>query len=545
MSDTESVDYLQGGFDPWSLTVPRLRSILVTYNVSYPATAKKQQLVDLFNDKVAPQSKKILAQRARAKRSSYGIVDAESSQDTAISTDDTLMPPPSTSKRARSPRKTSTRVKKESEEPEHLPEPVASPTKRKGRASSRQTPLASDTDTDSHADGRRSVRKPRRSELPPQVKVEESDEDTIVRHSADDDTVFTSDNPFQSGSSPPPVPKTPTNRRRTAGVESTAKKPAGSAARRRTDGPVADDATSHFSKSFEIPVSRLRSKTPEAPVVEAGEEFTPEEQLALEEEEPTRAQNAVVPQRRSKKRSSLTTPLWVLATTLLGAYAAWYRQEKIAVGYCGLGRPATQIIPADLNFDIPDWAVALAEPQCEPCPPHAYCYEDYSVRCEDDFILKNHPLSLGGLVPIPPTCEPDGEKVRRVQAVADKAVEELRERRAKYECGELEEEDGKPATPSIAEPVLKETVSEKRNKKMSKQEFDDLWAAALGEIESREEIQVEAETQPHVFDPETLPPAEPFQFSSRAPLSLAFQSPARSAAPSASGWQDIDSALGL
>lgn len=47
-----------------------------------------------------------------------------------------------------------------------------------------------------------------------------------------------------------------------------------------------------------------------------------------------------------------------------------------------------------------------------------------------------------------------------------------------------------------------------------------------------------------VFDPELLPVPEPFQTPSwRPPLSLAFRSGAQPAAPSASDWNDIDSAL--
>src|SRR5436305_1160945 len=97
MSDSESVDYLQEGFDPWSLTVPRLRSILVTHNVQYSGTAKKPQLVELFVDQVVPQSKKYLAARARAKRSSMGIVDADSQSTTSTDFDQDSMPPPASS----------------------------------------------------------------------------------------------------------------------------------------------------------------------------------------------------------------------------------------------------------------------------------------------------------------------------------------------------------------------------------------------------------------------------------------------------------------
>lgn len=91
---------------------------------------------------------------------------------------------------------------------------------------------------------------------------------------------------------------------------------------------------------------------------------------------------------------------------------------------------------------------------------------------------------------MPPTCEPDGEKVRRVKMVADKAIEELRERRAKFECGELVDEQGVPEPMvEIEEDVLKEDVSQKRSKKMGAAEFEELWIAAIGEIRGREEIE--------------------------------------------------------
>jgi len=495
MSDSESVDYLQTGYDPWSLTVPRLRSILVTHNVQYPATAKKPQLIELFNDQVVPQSKKYLAARARARRTSKGIVDA-ASQSTVDTDDLDLMPPPSSS-RARSPRK-STRLARGSEDPEHepaLPSARQSPRKRQSRSASAQATGASDTDTGPDADGAKSIRRSRRTT--PAVKLEPpEEEDAFFKRTPETETVFSSDNPFQSGSSPPAPVKTPSNRRKTTGPEP-ARVKTPSAGRRRTDGPIHGDAAEpDFSRTFEIPIAKLgRPVTPKHAVVEAGEEFTPEEQLELTQEEAENPERAAISRQKLQapaRRINLATPIWVLIITLLGAYAAWYRQEKIAVGYCGLGRPATQIVPD--NIELPEWATALVEPQCEPCPPHAYCYEDFSVRCEQDFILKPHPLALGGLVPLPPTCEPDGEKVRRVQAVADKAVEELRDRRAQYECGELVDEGGQQLEdPAIEELELKETISQRRSKRMNADEFDDLWAAAIGEVKSRDEVEVVAE----------------------------------------------------
>ncbi|KAK4101719.1 hypothetical protein N658DRAFT_496157 [Parathielavia hyrcaniae] len=568
MSDTESVDYLQADFDPWSLTVPRLRSILVTHNIQYPSQAKKPQLVELFNEHVMPQSGKILATRARAQRSSKGIVDADSHSTTSTDFNDEPLPPPPSTRRSRSPRKT-TKVKRESEEPDHAfltPAPRReSPRKRQQRSTSAQLPPASDTDTAPEAEPARSVRRDRRAT--PVPKLEPPEEDEFFKRTPETEGVFSTENPFQSGANSPMSPlKTPTNRRKTTGLESVLKQTP-STARRRTDGFAFSDAEEPptISRSIEMPLSRVATSKPRE--IEPDEEFTPEEQLALNQEEAARPEVAVARRgtRPVKRSSSLSTPIWVLVTTLFAAYAAWYRQEKVAVGYCGLGREPTQLIPTNIqlpewaaelgakldiqNVQVPDWIIPVFEPQCEPCPPHAYCYEGFSARCESDFILKPHPLSLGGLVPLPPTCEPDGEKVRRVQAVADKAVEELRDRRAKYECGEPAEPEGEPLdSPAIDEQELKEILNKKRSKRMAAEEFDELWAAAIGEVKARDEVEVHQDEEHEASRPVAgpiEPPVPPaFQTPSyRPPLSLAFRTPARSAGPSSSAWLDIDSAL--
>ncbi|GJN77771.1 inner nuclear membrane protein enriched at telomere/subtelomere region [Purpureocillium lilacinum] len=510
MADAD--DYLQEGFDPRTVTVPRLRSILVTHNVNFPSTAKKPQLVQLVTDHVMPQVPRLRAQRARAKRSSYGIVNAGSAEDT--NTWDDLPPSRPVSRRSMSPRKSSARVKLE--EDDHEASHLRSPRKRASRSVSR---ALSHTDDDAVSEVSRSTRRSRRT-VTPQIKPESDeeeqeeldfgDDDTVVHHG--DESVFTDDNPFQSGSSPPPV-KTPTSRRRTAGddVVKSAK-----SSRRRTDD-VADRRQS--SRSFALSAPRLRSETPEA-MLEPGEEFTPDEQLELE----VAASKGELPlvlrpsAAKTGRQTSLTTPLIVLLLALLSAYGAWYRQEKIAVGYCGLGRPAKTLIPPEVP--VPDALVPLIEPQCEKCPAHAFCYEDFSIRCEKDFILKPHPLSLGGLIPLPPSCEPDGERARRVKAVADKAIEELRDRRAKFECGDLVDESGKQEdSPAIAEEELKASVSKKRSKKLNSKEFDDLWKDAIGDIAEREEVSVEAETTEPSSSPDL--PNRKYSSSSLARLPIA------------------------
>lgn len=73
-------EYLEPEFDPSALTVPRLRSILVAHDVNYPSPAKKGQLIDLFNEHVFPQARKIRSASLRVKRSSKAVVDVPASQ---------------------------------------------------------------------------------------------------------------------------------------------------------------------------------------------------------------------------------------------------------------------------------------------------------------------------------------------------------------------------------------------------------------------------------------------------------------------------------
>lgn len=488
MPDPENLDYLQSDFDPSTLTMPQLRSIFVAQAIPYPASAKKPHLIELFNEQVVPQSRRILASRSPAKRSSKGITDVESSQESPVPDDEELMSPPPTL-RPRSTRKTSAKVKVEDSEPETSR--ARSPTKKTQRASSKHARL-SDTETGIDTGRVKKSMRKSRSETP-QIKAEENN-DALPRASLDD-CVFTDDNPFQSGSSPlSGVSGVSSGRRQTIGRTSTKdpnRKRSLPTVRRHTESPKVDDGIRPpTSETFEISVRKPdRSRDFDAGI-EPSEEFTPEERIELARDNSLRGQSAVSRQPKTSKSSrvSITRPFLVVFFTLLTGYSIWYRREKFDAGYCGVGNPPHPVIPSE--FHIPDWADALIEPRCEPCPPHAYCYERLETVCEPDFVLKPHPLSLGGLVPLPPTCEPDGEKVRRIKAVADRAVEELRERRAKWECGDLTNEDGTPAKAvEIDADELKKEIGTKKRKGMTESEFEELWVGAIGEITTRQEVQ--------------------------------------------------------
>ena len=485
------LDYLRPGFDPSSLTVPRLRNILVEHQIGFTASAKKPQLIETFTRELVPQAPKILAKISRARRSSRGITDMPSSQESTVDGDEdnnsSSMPPPPT------PRRTARKITRVSSEDT---ESVSGRRVSSGRKSSTKHARPFDTETDPELEPKRPlVRKTRRSEATPTVKAEEA-EDRPVRPPLKE-SPFSHENPFQSGSSPL-LPGE--SRRRSAGTSGDRRK--STSRRRKTEGVSSsevarikqeDGVVVPTAKTFEVPVARLRRPKREPEVkpddgIEAGEDFTPEETLELIRGRAANGDVDILPPRKKKQpQESSSVPKsapWVIIMTLLSGYALWFRQEKIQVGYCGIGRSSNTVS----NVRIPEWASVL-QPICEPCPQHAYCYEEMDARCEEDFVLKPHPLYFGGLVPLPPTCEPDGEKVRRVKAVADRAIEELRERKAKFECGTLTGSEGK-STPTleISSETLKQEVSKKRRKGMSSAEFEELWKGAIGEILGREEV---------------------------------------------------------
>jgi hypothetical protein len=540
MSDDE-LSYLQPGFDLSSLTVPRLRAILVSHDIPYPASAKKPQLIQLLTDEVLPRSRKLLSARARTKRTSKGITDMPSSQESStIAGDDDhdgeLMPPPPPPKTPRGRKSKATLAAEAeaaaaaaaSEEEEPPATPVTARTARTpgGRKSTAKHPRASDTETEADKP-RPSARKTRKSTpgpvpVPnhPSIKIDEPDL-RAKRESLDSGaSPFSDDNPFQSGSSPVSEARrvSSTSRTRKSLGAHSAEGRKSTSSRRQTSsslqGTHEDDFSVPSRSTFEFPVPRIKSEKYEPEEIPTTEEFTPEENLELARDRAAKGYSAreslpgrstALVRRKKKKPASTVTkyaPASVLIT-LLGALGAWYRKEKIDIGFCGVGKPSWSLAE---NPQIPVWVTEKFQPVCEPCPQHAYCYPGMEVSCEPNYVLRPHPLSLGGTIPLPPTCEPDGEKVKKIKAVADRAVEELRERRAVYECGDGVKDSaaGSSATSAevravvksgqakleIAEEDLKKEVGKQRRKGMTAEEFEELWQGALGDITEREEVDV-------------------------------------------------------
>lgn len=521
----DSMDYLSPDFDLNTLTVPRLRAILVNHDVSYPASAKKSQLIRILEDEVLPQAKKLIRDRERVKRTSDGITDMGSRASSVASSfdgyqdyhegaDRDSMPPPPTpssvsttgARRARSTR--GTRASTADVDDQNIPATPATASRRSVARSQSRTSHRTDRNDEGAATPvarkdvatprQSTVKKLRRSEMTPSTEPElPMPRQPSIKPEPVDHGVFTYDNPFQSGSSPATWEQQKLRSASRKSKSRVSESPSKDGLRaRKSETPIKQEDESFASTrspfKFSAPYLEPYQEEPEEEGYndeesdyDAGEEFTPEEQLALEHEQADRMYAAPAqPSRRARKQSKASKAApWVVILSLLGGFAGWWRKEKVEIGFCGIGKPTWSLA----ETKVPEWANVL-EPQCEPCPPHAFCYPSFEARCEHDFILTSHPLSLGGLIPLPPTCEPDSEKARRVKAVADKAVEELRDRRAKWECGELSADGKEARSPEINEHDLKREIGNRRRKGMSDTEFDDLWLGALGEVIGKEEV---------------------------------------------------------
>lgn len=523
--------YYEDGVDANKITVPELRSILLRHGVTYPSSAKKPILVGLFNDVVLPQKSQVQRAYARTKRSTRGIVDVPSSSASTVDTtdveDETLVAPaPATGRR------TLRRTGRATTEEADAPAP-------RSKTPSRTVPAKHSRAVEPEIDERPAARRTRKSATPAPLPLpKEPSPEPEAWHRNDAASPFTQENPFQSGSSPA-IPDTISRdrRRRTTGYSQHERRKS-DVHRRRTVQPK----TEQMDDGIMVPtrgtfdVADPRTKHEEEDTADAGEEFTPEEQLELVRERAKAGEVDILPPRKRQKKNKATGTIKAMAGTIFltatAAFAGVWRQEKINVGFCGIGREATALA----GVEIPSWADQIL-PQCEPCPPHAQCYRGLNVRCDPDFIKKDHPLSLGGLVPLPPTCEPDSEKTRKVNGIANRAVEVLRQRKAQYECGEPDAEGHPVESPEVSEVDLKEQMAAQKSKSLTDQEFSDLFDRAFPEVLMREEV---VQTTDDSFSVDTEQPANDVLHQ---PLSQNSPSPVASEDPSDSLLNDIFSRL--
>jgi hypothetical protein len=74
----EKGDYLNEDFDPSTLTVPHLLSILTLHSIKYPTPYNKAKLVQTFNEQIKSRAQQLLSERLKRENtlaSSHGVTD--------------------------------------------------------------------------------------------------------------------------------------------------------------------------------------------------------------------------------------------------------------------------------------------------------------------------------------------------------------------------------------------------------------------------------------------------------------------------------------
>lgn len=518
-------------FDPLLLRVAELRRIFFEHNIDFKSTAKKAELVQIFNEEVRPQAASLLRAKLNPVPSANKIETVGLASPVAL---------PSTTP-AKTPGKRGRQKKHALLTDDELAEAVIPPsTAKKTTGRPRKVPKTESIDELTTTTLKSSTRSPVRKS-PKKATIKSSPKDEIMEDDVVDtpapklkllpkpstgkrlpsDPTFSSDNPFQSGSPPSPnkrrqtvvpnpsqklaPPLAKTDRRKTDGVIQSLSSKAGSADVEFTfsKGPKTPQAASPFRKNerFMPAVSQLKASPAFQSAAQRSKEnilatkqllakheqdgSLTEDEIAVEGPATTRAR-VIRKHKGPGKLAQLLKMGSLLGLTAGSAYGAnWYRNEKIKAGYCGLD--SDPVVTRPHESGLVDLA-GLLKPHCVPCPPHAICSPGFQMRCEDEFQKVTPPIALGGLVPVSGYCAPDTEKLRRIRIVADEIVETLRDRTASVECSypsvPEEEHIGMTAT------ELKEKLLVKKAPAISTEQFDTLFDHAIEEVRSRDEIEI-------------------------------------------------------
>ncbi|BGO89385.1 hypothetical protein NBRC10512_006301 [Rhodotorula toruloides] len=199
---------------------------------------------------------------------------------------------------------------------------------------------------------------------------------------------------------------------------------------------------------------------------------------------------------------------WALAA-LLVTYVLWWREEKLAAGFCDTNSSTNGLVASrhtSLAVPLPDLPPSLLHfadhlhlrPSCTPCPAHGYCADGAFVGCTIDYVPRQHPLRLGGLIPISPACVPDTEKLMMVAMQASKASRLLRQRRGEVICKGLEKHRRKQRQAEAwiyglnAEAVLAalRSENERAGRPFAEQVLEEVNRIALRDLEAHGEVVV-------------------------------------------------------
>lgn len=189
-----------------------------------------------------------------------------------------------------------------------------------------------------------------------------------------------------------------------------------------------------------------------------------------------------------KSVSYLLVWIAVLGASLFGY---WYREQTFLVGYCGqeIFKPTIPSTPQTpkllVNFGA--YLDKNFRPQCVKCPQHARCFSNLNIGCYDDFV-EYAPWYFPYVPMIDPTlkrCVPNTKKAEKIEIMIDVALDLLRARNANKNCGNTLDRDFEAG---LSTTDLHDILLSLKAPYITEEEFEELWARCVVELEAKPEI---------------------------------------------------------
>ncbi|CCK69393.1 Heh2p KNAG_0C02820 [Huiozyma naganishii CBS 8797] len=176
-------------------------------------------------------------------------------------------------------------------------------------------------------------------------------------------------------------------------------------------------------------------------------------------------------------------------------WGVWYREQRIAVGFCHHELPLKKLCPdrliqiyqtfvLDLSFF--DSILEKYAPKCIDCPENAMCFSHMRLICDAGYIAMSSWKSLNGLLPINGHCIKDMKKDEILKDIFQSCLEDLRMENAEKNCGEGENNLESGISSSILFEKHFRKVIEDQN--WSTYEGKQLWGTVLDKLKGMPEV---------------------------------------------------------
>lgn len=473
--------------------MPELRRIFVFHSVNFPSSAKKSDLIEIFNREiatravqlkaefvnVAPEGKDIIKVPAAAstQRASKQNLQSTSPNKLTEEADSKTTPSPSAKSqriRSRTVRNSSSFVATIESEDVEFSEYIH---EEKVLTESTVVVIADSEDEEStpEADNKkRSLDDESAEPLRKKQELEGDVEKQPEQIANSDSTVSMSTQQEPSQQEPPQTPAkqqiqsfyTPDTSFKQENNNSISKNQqisTGSGAGRRIKvrepsvSPVAAvKKESVLAKSLDSPVNIKTEDNNSLEAVATSDSEEVETELSSTENEPAVEikQERVVQKNDDSEAASvigqvLEGVLLTLVVISLAFTARWFAAEQFKAGYCGVAESPRIIQQWYYNppqvwqdYVTKDYIIGRTQqfideirPRCIECPEHAICSDGFHSECEPGYFKVESILSVGGYLPVPPYCKLDTSREDRYRKLKQKALEILRERNGRAVCG--------------------------------------------------------------------------------------------------------------